>query len=55
MGKVMSIKLTKLASLLAGLLFATAATAQTTYTDISMSYRGIELSGVTPYSGHFAG
>ncbi len=29
----MSIKLTKLASLLAGLLFATAATAQTTYTD----------------------
>ncbi|MGC1458512.1 MAG: DUF748 domain-containing protein [Steroidobacteraceae bacterium] len=28
---------------------------QTTYTDISMSYRGIELTGVTPYSGHFAG
>jgi hypothetical protein len=28
---------------------------ETTYTDISMSYRGIELSGVTPYSGHFAG
>jgi hypothetical protein len=28
---------------------------ETTYTDISMSYRGIELTGVTPYSGHFAG
>jgi hypothetical protein len=28
---------------------------QTTYTDISMSYRGIDLTGVTPYSGHFAG
>jgi uncharacterized protein involved in outer membrane biogenesis len=28
---------------------------QSTYTDISMSYRGIELTGVTPYSGHFAG
>jgi hypothetical protein len=28
---------------------------QTMYTDISMSYRGIELTGVTPYSGHFAG
>jgi hypothetical protein len=28
---------------------------EATYTDISMSYRGIELSGVTPYSGHFAG
>jgi hypothetical protein len=28
---------------------------ETTYTDISMSYRGIELSGVTPYSGRFAG
>jgi hypothetical protein len=28
---------------------------QATYTDISMSYRGIELTGVTPYSGHFAG
>jgi uncharacterized protein involved in outer membrane biogenesis len=28
---------------------------QTLYTDISMSYRGIELTGVTPYSGHFAG
>ena len=28
---------------------------QTTYTDISMSYKGIELTGVTPYSGHFAG
>lgn len=28
---------------------------QTTYTDISMSYRGIDLVGVTPYSGHFAG
>ncbi len=28
---------------------------QTTYTDISMSYRGIELTGVTPYSGRFAG
>jgi type IV pilus assembly protein PilY1 len=33
MGKVMSIKLTKLASLFAGLLFASAATAQTTYSD----------------------
>jgi type IV pilus assembly protein PilY1 len=33
MGKVMSIKHTKLASLLAGLLFVSAATAQTTYTD----------------------
>jgi hypothetical protein len=28
---------------------------QTTYTDISMSYRGIDLTDVTPYSGHFAG
>jgi Domain of Unknown Function (DUF748) len=28
---------------------------QTTYTDISMSYRGIDLVGVTPYSGRFAG
>ncbi len=28
---------------------------QATYTDVSMSYRGIELTGVTPYSGHFAG
>ena len=28
---------------------------QAVYTDISMSYRGIELTGVTPYSGHFAG
>ena len=28
---------------------------QATYTDINMSYRGIELTGVTPYSGHFAG
>ncbi len=28
---------------------------QTTYTDISMSYRGIELTGVTPYAGRFAG
>ena len=27
----------------------------TTYTDISMSYRGIDLTDVTPYSGHFAG
>ncbi|MEJ0008755.1 MAG: DUF748 domain-containing protein [Steroidobacteraceae bacterium] len=27
----------------------------TTYTDISMSYRGIDLTEVTPYSGHFAG
>ena len=28
---------------------------QTTYTDISMSYRGIDLVSVTPYSGRFAG
>jgi len=28
---------------------------QAAYTDISMSFRGVELSGVTPYSGHFAG
>ncbi len=28
---------------------------QTTYTDISMSYRGIDLTDVTPYSGRFAG
>jgi uncharacterized protein involved in outer membrane biogenesis len=28
---------------------------QSTYTDINMSYRGIELTGITPYSGHFAG
>ena len=28
---------------------------ETTYTDISMSYHGIDLVGVTPYSGHFAG
>jgi len=28
---------------------------ETTYTDISMSYHGIDLVGVTPYSGRFAG
>ena len=28
---------------------------QTAYTDISMSYHGIDLVSATPYSGHFAG
>ncbi len=28
---------------------------ETTYTDISMNYRGIDLVSVTPYSGRFAG
>ncbi|HTY49839.1 MAG TPA: DUF748 domain-containing protein [Steroidobacteraceae bacterium] len=27
----------------------------TAYTDIRMNFRGVELSSVTPYSGHFAG
>ena len=29
--------------------------AATAYTDIKMSFKGVELSSVTPYSGHFAG
>lgn len=29
--------------------------AATTYTDIKMSFKGMELTSVTPYSGHFAG
>jgi hypothetical protein len=29
--------------------------AATTYTDIKMNFKGMELTSVTPYSGHFAG
>jgi hypothetical protein len=29
--------------------------AATTYSDIRMNFKGVELTGVTPYSGHFAG
>ncbi len=29
--------------------------AATTYSDIKMSFKGVELTSVTPYSGHFAG
>lgn len=29
--------------------------AATTYSDIKLSFKGVELSSVTPYSGHFAG
>jgi hypothetical protein len=29
--------------------------AATTFSDIRMSFKGVELTGVTPYSGHFAG
>jgi hypothetical protein len=29
--------------------------ATTTYTDVRMSFKGVELTSATPYSGHFAG